>query len=377
MKSTPAEGSRRKFLFSLTGISSTFFLNSSWAWASDEMDPRVAKIVAKTMGIDTHNHVDVRLYTDQPFPSYDFLADFKKSGLAAICMTFAVDYQKLQNPGDAYNRFVNGMDAADKLLQEVNLKRSLNTTDLKSAFKKKQPAVIQSVEGGHFLEGKLERLTMAYDRGLRVLGLLHDNDAAVPLGDIYTNAPKYGGLTAFGTEVVKECNKLGILIDLTHCNNKTIDDALKISTHPIIITHTGLDTQLGLNAKLAQMMKPRLINKEQAKIVAKAGGVIGVWKHLTNTPLEYVEDIKAMVDIVGIDHVCIGTDSKMTRAIKPTDAGTPARVGDNTNGIWPNQEVGFLYAVVDAMLKTGFSEREINKLSGGNFLRVFDAATKR
>ena len=66
------------------------------------------------------------------------------------------------------------------------MKRSLNLADLKSALTKKEPAIIQAVEGGHFLEGKIERLKIAYDRGLRVLGLLHDNDASVPLGDIYT-----------------------------------------------------------------------------------------------------------------------------------------------------------------------------------------------
>lgn len=376
MKSIQEEGSRRKFLLSLAGVSSSMLLRPSSLWAMDEIDPRVAKIVANTMAIDTHSHIDVRIYVDQPLPTYDFVADFKKSGLSALCMTFAVDYQKLQNPGDAYDRFINGLDATDRLLQEVNLKRSLNLADLTSAFKNKKPAVIQSVEGGHFLEGQIDRLKTAYDRGLRVLGLLHDNHASIPLGDIYTKTAEYGGLTPFGAQVIKECNHLGILIDLTHCDNKTIDDALKISTKPIMVSHTGLDTQLGLNAKLAQMMKPRLINKQQAKIVANAGGLIGVWKHLTNSPLEYAEDIRAMVDVVGVDHVCLGTDSKITRAIKPNEPPTPPRVGEYSNGIWEHQETGFFYAVVDAMLKTGFSEGDIVKISSSNFCRVFDAAVK-
>lgn len=206
-----------------------------------------------------------------------------------------------------------------------------------------------------------------------MLGLLHDNDASVPLGDIYTKPPTFGGLTQFGGEVIKECNKLGILIDLTHCSNKTINDALKITTKPVIISHTGLDTQLGKNEKMAQMMKPRLISKEQAKIVANSGGIIGAWRHLTDTPLEYAQNIRVLVDIIGVDNVCIGTDTKMSRAAENKN---PFRLGEYTNQIWQNQEQGYFYVVVDALLKTGFSENEIIKIAGSNFCRVFDAATK-
>ena len=370
------EINRRKFIASLIGAGVLINTRLSFAKENEnQLDPRVVKIVAKAMAIDTHNHVDVRIYPDQPLPKYDLLADIKKSGLAAIVMTFAVDYQKLQNEGDGYNRFMAGLDSADNLLKENNLNRALNLSDLKSTFKKKKPAIIQSVEGGHFLEGKIERLKPAYDRGLRVLGLLHDNDATVPLGDIYTKEPVFGGLSQFGKEVIAVCNQLGILVDLTHCSNKAIDDALKISTKPVIITHTSLDSQLGKNEKMAQLMKPRLISKEQAKIVANAGGVIGVWRHLTETPADYAQNIRAMVEVIGIDNVCFGTDTKITRASKPNDINV-LRMGELTNGIWQNQQNGFFYEVVDAMLKIGFSEKEIIKIGSTNFLRVFDAATK-
>jgi membrane dipeptidase len=374
MKITQQEWTRRNFLVSLAGASSAIILTPFSSWANDEIDSRVAGIVAKTMSIDSHNHIDVPLNSEQPMPKFDFLADFKKSGLSAICMTFAVDYQPLKNTGDAYSKFINGLDATDKLLKENDLKRSLNLADWKTSYKNKKLGVVQSVEGGHFLEGQIDRLQMAYDRGLRMLGLLHDNDASVPLGDIYTKPPTYGGLTQFGGDVIKECNKLGILIDLTHCSNKTIDDALKITTKPIIISHTGLDTQLGKNEKVAQMMKPRLISKEQAKIVANSGGIIGAWRHLTDTPLEYAQNIRTLVDIIGVDNVCIGTDTKMSRAAENKN---PFRLGEYTNQIWQNQEQGYFYVVVDALLKIGFSEKEIIKIAGSNFCRVFDAATKK
>lgn len=65
------------------------------------------------------------------------------------------------------------------------------------------------------------------------------------------------------------------------------------------------------------MMKSRLISKEQVKIVAGTGGVIGIWTHLADTPLAYAQNVRALVDVIGIDHVCIGTDTKPTPAYRP------------------------------------------------------------
>lgn len=128
------------------------------------------------------------------------------------------------------------------------MQRSLNLKDLQVAHDKGQPTVIQAVEGGHFLEGKLERVEVAYKSGLRVLGLLHDNDASVPLGDIYTKPAHLGGLTEFGASVIKECNGLGILVDLTHADARTVAAALKVSTKPVVneMAKQGLtDTEIG------------------------------------------------------------------------------------------------------------------------------------
>jgi microsomal dipeptidase-like Zn-dependent dipeptidase len=163
------------------------------------------------------------------------------------------------------------------------------------------------------------------------------------------------------------------------------------------------------------MMRPRLISKEQAKIVAEAGGVIGVWTHLADSPLAYAQNVRALVDLISIDHVCIGTDTKLTTPYRssggpgpgapvlkpgeqpPPPGGEPAdhrdgpqmdkdhngpgggqnrgRAGERTNQAWQDQQAGFYYVVVDALLKTGFTPEEIGKIGGGNFCRVFDAAT--
>lgn len=154
------------------------------------------------------------------------------------------------------------------------------------------------------------------------------------------------------------------------------------------------------------MMRPRLISKEHAKLVANAGGVVGVWTHLADTPLDYARNIHALVEVIGVDHVAIGTDTKLTqptpRGFGPPPGGpTPGRengpkrqdeqsgpppgfrpgqrhaqMGERTNMAWENEGNGFYFAVVDAMLKTGFSKEEIGKTGGGNYLRIFGKVTR-
>lgn len=110
-----------------------------------------------------------------------------------------------------------------------------------------------------------------YKRGVRHLQLLHERDDLVsPLGDTNTARAHLGGLTAFGADVVKECNRLGILVDLAHASHETVLGALKVATQPLIISHTSLDSRTGGNPRMMQMMKPKLISKEHAKVVAEA-----------------------------------------------------------------------------------------------------------
>ncbi|MBO0951100.1 hypothetical protein [Fibrella forsythiae] len=112
-------------------------------WAVDDVDPRVAAIVANTIGIDSHNHIDVPFVAAEvPGPSLDLTSDLKRSGLSAICMTFAVDRPALVNPGDAYERFKNAMASMNEQLAQNGVKRSLNLADLRAAHQKRQPTVI-------------------------------------------------------------------------------------------------------------------------------------------------------------------------------------------------------------------------------------------
>jgi membrane dipeptidase len=347
--------------------------------AGDDVDPRVARVMSRTIGIDMHNHVYPA--GTEPHPQHGqprrpeepehapdlFIAEeLKHSGLTAVCASFVVDFARNDKPGDARDNFLRWLAAIDAQLEKGHIHRALNLEDLQAAHAHGQPTIVQTVEGAHFIEGRLDRVEEAYKRGLRDLQLLHERDDMVsPLGDTNTAPAHLGGLTAFGAKVVQECNRLGIVVDLAHASHETVLGALKVATQPVLVSHTSLDSRTGANPRMAEMMKPRLISKEHAKVVADAGGVVGVWTHLADSPKDFVESIKAMVDAVGINHVGIGSDTDLLSS----------RVGQGTHKAWPGLTGGFFHAVVGEMLLQGFAPDEIGKVGGGNFCRVFGKIT--
>lgn len=265
-----------------------------------------------------------------------------------------------------YRYYLRSLAFEDWLLARNHMRRALNLRDLATAHDQRQPIIVQSAEGAQFIEGRLERIEEAYKRGLRHLQIVHEQDDTVsPLGDVYTAAAAHlGGLTAFGAQVVKECNRLGIVVDLAHGTYETVTGALKVTTQPLIISHTGMSSEAGKRNTSADKQR-RLITKEHAREVAAAGGIIGVWWRLAYTTKEYVAAIRGMVDAVGVDHVGIGTDTDLTASY----------VLPYTNKIWPDENGGFFYAVAGEMLKQGFTPDEIGKVGGGNFCRVFAKVT--
>ena len=200
--------SKRRFLQAAGGAGGALWLGPAWLRAAaDEVDPRVKKLVGGTLGVDTHNHIDVPLIAaDVPGSDLDLAGEMRRSGFSAICATFAVDYQRLGVPGLAYERFQNALTSMDAQLARNHMQRASNLKELQAAHDAGQPSIVQAVEGAHFLEGKLERVEASYQRGLRLLDLFHDSDASVPLGDLYTTPAHLGGLTEFGVSVIKECN---------------------------------------------------------------------------------------------------------------------------------------------------------------------------
>jgi len=384
LKNRCSNPSRRDFLRTAAGAGGATLIGPAW-WnpSAEGVDPRFAQVFSKTIGIDLHNHVypagtephlqhgpqdspPQHPQEQQQGPELVIAEELKQSGLTAVCASFVLDFAHNEKPGDARANLLHWLDAIDVQLEKGHILRALNLRDLQAAHDHGRPTIVQSVEGAHFIEGHLDRVDEVYKRGLRHLQLLHERDDMVtPLGDTNTEQAHLGGLTPFGAEVVKECNRLGIVVDMAHASPETVLGALKVASQPFIVSHTSLDTWTGSNPRMAEMMKPRLISKDHARVVADAGGVVGVWTHLADSLKEFVESIKAMVDAIGVEHVGIGTD---------TDLLSP-RVGSGTDRAWPGLTRGFFPAVIGEMLTQSFSPDDIIKVGGGNYCRVFGKVT--
>jgi membrane dipeptidase len=158
---------------------------------------------------------------------------------------------------------------------------------------------------------------------------------------------------------------------MAHADEETVTGALRVTQQPLLVSHTALDSEVARSADLYVSnpgLKARLASKTYAKAVAEAGGIMGIWR-IFPTVKDYVTGIKQMVDVVGVDHVGIGTDTSLAYGV----GGGPV---PSTNNIWPDEKNGFLYSVAQEMLRQGFEPDEISKIAGGNYVRVFGKVTR-
>ncbi|MGH7041289.1 MAG: dipeptidase [Acetobacteraceae bacterium] len=212
------------------------------------------------------------------------------------------------------------------------------------------PALVLAVEGCDFLDGELDRLDTVAARGVRSIQLTHYR--VNETGDIQTAPPVHGGLTVFGTRAVRRMNRLGIMVDVAHCSEATVQGVVAASDRPILCTHANL-----LEPGHKDGAHPRYISPDYARMVAGTGGVIGGWiavLHEEKLP-GMIRHILRLVDAVGIDHVGIGTD-------------LPS--GSQWHGMADFARHGEIPGLLRA---AGLSAEETAKVCAGNWLRVFRA----
>lgn len=207
-----------------------------------------------------------------------------------------------------------------------------------------------AIEGGEALAGSLEILELYYRLGLRSLTLTWNqrNELADGVGE----GPQAGGLTKFGRLVIKEMNRLGILIDVSHLSDAGFWDVIALSKQPVIASHSN-----------CRVICPhrRNLNDEQIKALAQAGGVMGVTlagdfiDEKEPSLSRLIDHIEHVVDLVGIDHVGIGSDFDGVDVL-------PAELPDAS--AYPR--------LIDALARRGFTEMQIQAILGGNFLRILE-----
>lgn len=220
-------------------------------------------------------------------------------------------------PGELAGAFDKNVPLMRKRHQREGLAEILSAADLERVLKEPTPAIVLAAEGADFLEGDLQRLQRARAGGLVHLQLVHYRVSDV--GDICTERPVHGGLTAFGKEVVAACNRLGILVDVAHATPAGIDQALAISTRPVISSHGHVTSYVP--SYTMDGARARGLYLPVARQIADRGGVVGFWAlgAQFRTLGGMADAVLDAAEKLGPAHVGIGSDmAGMPTTVMPT-----------------------------------------------------------
>ncbi len=371
------------------------------------------KIHFNAIVVDTHNDIlmmaadkGVVFDKDLTGKTHSDLARWKKGGLDVQIFSVYCD-GGLKNAYAYANREMDSLDAV--VARNINkIVRVANYAELLKAVKQKKIAAMFGVEGGHMIEDDLNKLEMLYRRGARYLTLTHniapswatsaaDETNPNPIIGKGLNSEGKTGLTQFGKQVVQKMNELGMMIDVSHLGDQSFWDVIKITTKPIIASHSSV---------YSLVPHRRNLKDEQIKAIAKNGGVIQVnfnpgfidssfgkkettffkthktesdsllktgmdeWymmdylykkyaaeAELMRPPLSMLIDhIEYIIKLVGVDYVGLGSDFDGINL-------TPQQLDDVTG--YP--------LITKALAEKGYSKKDITKILGGNLLRVLKA----
>ena len=393
----------------LSSVILVFFLLPLFSFSQN---PTYKQIHDKAILVDTHNDVlstvvmeKMNIETDLTGKTHSDLARFKKGGMDL--QVFSVFCDGRYGQGTAYKYAMEEIDSLYAIAKRNPDKIQIiyNSSELPAVMAKGKMAAMMGVEGGHMMEEDIDHLDSFFNRGVRYMTLTWNNStgwatsAWDETGHSFSASPL--GLTDFGREVVKRMNQLGMIVDISHVGEKTFYDALAATTKPVIASHSSVYSICPV---------PRNLKDDQIRAVAKNGGVIQVnfypgfldsnyfkrfnafnashkteldslekmkWpqymvneyfsKHYPQDlvslrpPLSLLIDhIDYIVKLVGVDYVGLGSDF---------DGIELAPQGLEGVQDYPK--------ITEALLKRGYKKTDVEKILGGNFLRVLKANEKK
>jgi membrane dipeptidase len=244
----------------------------------------------------------------------------------------------------------NQLDALDAAIAKHPDKLAWTRTgaEIRAAKQAGKIAVLGGIEGGHALDGRVEAVEMFARRGVRYLGPLHLWPNA--LGGTSRKPKRDDPLTDLGREVVRECERCGVIIDLAHINRRGFFEVLDMTTQPLMVTHTGV---AGVHKSW------RNLDDEQIRAVANRGGCVGIIfarQFLGGSSIDAVVDhILHVIDVAGEDVPALGSDFDGV-VIPPTGL----------------EDIAALPNLTVALSRRGVAPRVLEKILGGNVLRVLD-----
>jgi membrane dipeptidase len=369
--------------------------------AAQSISDQAKKLQSTSIVIDTHDDTTQRLLD----PKFDLslrhsdgnidIPRMKEGGLSAIFFSIWIS-SKILGP-DAVKQALDQIDAVRETVRKNpnDLMLATSAADIREAKKQHKIAVLIGVEGGHMMGNDLSVLRTFAALGVRYMTLTHmDNNE---WADSSTDKPAHNGLTDFGKDVIREMNRLGIIVDISHVSDKTFYDAIATSKAPVFASHSSCR---------AICNAARNMTDDMIRDLAKYGGVIQINYHVGFLSQEFrdyekahpeaekeiteevkkrcgdneacklttgdqvvrdsmqagklpkvnwtviIDHIDHAVKIAGVDHVGLGSD--FDGAVMPLGM----------------QDVTHIPQITDALLKKGYSESDIRKILGENTLRV-------
>jgi membrane dipeptidase len=388
------------------------------AWAAGDYQQRVERVLLQTPLIDGHNDLpwEIRERYKSDFAKVDLSADTRHLPLGVDQAALMTDIPRLR-AGHVGAQFwsvwipvsVQGFEAVQMTLEQIDLVKRMaarypadfamayTVADIQRIHKAHKIASLIGIEGGHQINNSLAVLRQMYDMGARYMTLTHTSNTA--WADSATDAPAHNGLTPFGVEVVKEMNRLGMLVDLSHVSPDTMRAALAASQAPAIFSHSSAralddhprnvpdDVLRALAANGGVVMvnfAPGYVSSQrnhwQADRAAeqtrfnsppyaglyigqpeRAKAALAQWDaqhpRPVTTLVQVADHVEYIRKIAGIDHVGLGSDFD----------GIP----DTPVGL---EGVDHYPALLEELMRRGWSDADIAKLAGENLLRAMAAA---
>lgn len=332
-----------------------------FGWLTEEAASfaRAKEVHSRIVSLDTHCDTPMFFHKNIHFETRDphILVDLHKMTEGHLDGTIMVAYLKqlerdeesLQAATAKANRILNQIEEmVHRNCSYVDI--AYTPTDVARLKHEGKKAIMLGIENGYAIGLDISNVERFRNRGVVYMTLCHNGD-----NDICDSArgnAEHGGLSAFGREVVKEMNRVGMMVDLSHASERSFYDALELSTQPIVCSHSSCR---------ALCDHPRNLTDEQLKALAHSGGVAQICIYggflrkdgQAGLP-DIIEHINHAVSIMGIDHVGIGTDF------------------DGDGGVSGCASASEVINVTRRLLAERYSEEDIQKIWGGNFMRLMN-----
>ena len=398
---------RSAFLVLCASATAAFLMTSSDLSAQQTLLARAKALHAQVPLIDGHNDYPWALRGIDPG------RDFAKADITKSAPALMTDIPRLRAGGvggqfwsvyvpstipapEAVTATLEQIDIVHRMLERwpETFELALTADDVDRVFKKGRIASLIGMEGGHSVDSSLATLRMMYALGARYMTLTHNNNT--PWADAAADQPEHGGLTAFGEEVVREMNWLGMLVDLSHVSPDTMDDALRVAVAPVIFSHSSARAVADV---------PRNVPDAILRQMPKNGGVVMVSFVPGFTSPEVVAyDKRSAAEQTRLRQAMpndeAGAAKAMTtwRAANPGSRATVAQVADHvdhirkvagidhiglggdfdgiTEVVRGLEDVSTYPALTAELLKRGNSDDDVKKVIGLNVLRAMRQAER-